>query len=409
MDSSSYPSIARIRATVKRYVSDYLTPEYIDKLFSGVMGLEDFADYVTYEACIAQYVKNERQYALLHHVNNVYHSHLDYLANSNHQSGKIKTDPGFSPESLYRGIYTYLKDMAVQRASDLEASGLTGTGIEKVPVNYLDLLYYDSKEANKQREGFPLATSHFLQVYTSYVLGIKNEKFLKRLSNKNFGIPEAESYYELQDAFLKHLTSAVFDRNMTDEACELFIANSINLTRYEKGYFRNTIYSYAASLSKSKSRPSYLTGSIPPILLDSIITHPVLMSCVFSGFLSMTYVLKMPHVSNMNVKKPYLLMNQYAQIFASSDRELSQLEEYRYLSIQILATDILNQLLNDPTLPAVGLQELACFTHDHYNIAQEMNRQANIHKSAGFTQDIVSTMRATVRELQNAYGLIERK
>ena len=58
MDSSSYPSIARIRATVKRYVSDCLTPEYIDKLFSGVMGLEDFADYVTYEACITQYVKN---------------------------------------------------------------------------------------------------------------------------------------------------------------------------------------------------------------------------------------------------------------------------------------------------------------------------------------------------------------
>ena len=55
MDSSSYPSIARIRATVKRYVSDCLTPEYIDKLFSGVMGLEDFADYVTYEACTAQY------------------------------------------------------------------------------------------------------------------------------------------------------------------------------------------------------------------------------------------------------------------------------------------------------------------------------------------------------------------
>ena len=117
----------------------------------------------------------------------------------------------------------------------------------------------------------------------------------------------------------------------------------------------------------------------------------------------------MPHVSNMNVKKPYLLMNQYAQIFASSDMELSRLEEYRYLSIQILATDILHQLLNAPTLPAVGLQELACFIHDHYNIAQEMNRQANIHKSAGFTQDIVSTMRATVRELQNAYGLIERK
>ena len=86
--------------------------------------------------------------------------------------------------------------------------------------------------------------------------------------------------------------------------------------------------------------------------------------------------------------------------------ELSRLEEYRYLSIQILATDILHQLLNDPTLPAVGLQELACFIHDHYNIAQEMSHQADIHASAGFTHKTVSAMRVIVREIQRSFGFI---
>ena len=44
MDSSSYPSIARIRATVKRYVADCLTSEYIDKRFP-LLVLESHAGF----------------------------------------------------------------------------------------------------------------------------------------------------------------------------------------------------------------------------------------------------------------------------------------------------------------------------------------------------------------------------
>lgn len=381
-------------------VTTILDEQYIEKLFSGVMSLDDFADYVFFEIATEYYMTYAKKIPLNQHIQNAFKDHqayLEILQGSDLHSKKIKSVEEFSDENFYRRLHDYLIDMLDGRFADLKDT-------KNVPAFMRDLLTYDSSQASKRREGYSLTTTHFLQAYTAYALGIKNAKYVLRLADKNFNTDKAKASYEKQDFFLEFSSSLQYRKDLTEDECDRYISNAIHLKTYEQRYLRNTLYTYASQLASKKKRPTYLCGSVPPILLGLIGIPWAMGHCIAEGFLPEYYTNQLLVAGGMNDRKPYMFLGQYAKAFASSDEKQRHEEECRYYAIQILAVNIIHLLRSHSSFASLSPHDLAGFIHSRYNVVEEILQQASIHETDGFSKNIVSSIRSTVRDIDKDYG-----
>ena len=400
MGASVSHQVEFLREVITNQVTTILDDKYIEKLFSGVMSLDNFADYVFFEIATEYYMRYAKKIPLSQHIRNIFDDHQAYLNDLSGvglQSKKLKHAEEFSDENFYRRLHDYLIDMLDGRFADLKDTA-------NAPAFIHDLLTYDSSQTNKRREGYSLTTAHFLQAYTAYALGIKNAKYVLRLADKNFNTDKAKASYEKQDFFLEFSSNLQYRKSLTEEKCDRYISNAIHLKTYEQRYFRNTLYTYASQFADRKQHPTYLCGSVPPIFLGLIGIPWAMGHCIAEGFLPEYYTNQLLVARGMNDRKPYMLLGQYAKAFASSDEKQRHEEECRYYAIQILTTNIIYLLRNNSSLESIKLQDLAAFIDSRHNVVEEMLRQAGIHETDGFSKNIVSSMRSTVRAIEKDYG-----
>lgn len=429
-------TIDLLRGLIKNTAEHSVGDICAQNLFSGVMDLDAFADYVVYELCTELYLQDAKTHSLRHHVDNTIEAHKKYLEYEGRISGKVKDIDAFSFDSLYTGIRGYLSRMIDHRTSDLsqhhpewlsahctpadeEASppqeaefkaviSAINAQQRKNPI-LLDLLQYDSNDPNQRSQGYSIPYAFYLQAYTSYSLGIRNQKYIRRLANKNCTYLDAQAHYLVQDAFFVYLSPGEYCDDFTDADCDRYIAHAINLKTFEQTYFQNTLYTYAVNLSIKVKTSAFLTGIIPPIFLEYLDVGEIFPHCVCAGLLPPDLFTNRPFVQKFNARKPYLFLEKYAMIFASSNEELRRIEECRYYAIQILAAVLLQQLRELMHSRRTDLHELSRFIHERYNIAAEMLKQKNIHESAHFETTTVTAMRQIIRSIQRYYGFIDRE
>lgn len=400
MDTLVSHQVEFLREVITNQVTTILDDKYIEKLFSGVMSLDDFADYVFFEIATEYYMRHARKIPLNQHIQNAFEDHqayLEILQDSDLHSKKLKSVEEFSDKDFYRRLHDHLIDMLDGRFADLKDT-------KNVPTFMRDLLTYDSSQASKRREGYSLTTAHFLQAYTAYALGIQNAKYVLRLADKNLKADKLETYYRKQDVFLEFSSSLQYRKDLTEEECDRYISNAIHLKTYEQRYFRNTLYTYASQLANKKKRPTYLCGSIPPFFLGLIGIPWAMSHCSAEGFLPEYYANQLLVAGGMNDRKPYMFLGQYAKAFASSDEKQRHEEECRYYAIQILTANIIYLLRSHSSLASISLQDLAAFIHQRYNVLEEILQQTSIHEAVGFSKNIVSSMRSIVRDIEKNYG-----
>ena len=402
MDSLVSNRIESLQDIIKCQITACIDDEYIDRIFSGVMTLDDFADYVFFEIASEYYMIHAKKLSLNQHVNNIFDDYLAYLEtleDAGCQSKKLKSTVDFSDRSLYRLIHEYLVDMLDRRTGDLKDPKST-------PSFMRDLMSYDASLPNKQRDGYPLTTAHFLQVYTSYALNNKQAKYVLRLSDKNLQPDKAASIYQRHDTFLEFSSCLQYRTNLSVEECDRYISNAINLKTHEQRYFRNTLYTYASRTAARKEKPTFLCGNIPPVFLGFIRLSEAIGHCIAEGFLPEYYLNQLLVTGYVNDRKPYMFLSRYAEAFSSSDAKQRLDEECRYYAIQILASNIIHLLRSHRILAGLSPQEFAAFIHHRYNAVVEMLQQAEIHETIGFSKSIVSTMRALIKDIDKHYGFI---
>ena len=400
VDTLISSQIQSLQSTIKCQVTSILDDKYIDKIFSGIMSLDDFADYVFFEIATEYYMTHAKKIPLNQHIQNAFEDHqayLEVLQGSDLLSKKLKSVRDCSDKDFYRRLHDYLIDMLDGRSADLKDA-------KNIPAFMRDLLAFDSSIANERREGYSLTTAHFLQAYTAYALGIKNAKYLLRLADKNLKADKLEAYYKKQDIFLEFSSNLLYRQSLTDDELDRYIANAIHLKTYEQRYFYNALYTYTSQIANKKRRPTYLCGSIPPIFLGVIGIPWAMGHCIEEGFLSEYYLNQLLVYRGMNERKPHMFLGRYAKAFASYDKEQCHEEECRYYAIQILSANIIYLLRNNSGLESITLQDLAAFIHSRYDVVEEMLRQAGIHETDGFSKNIVSSMRYTVRAIEKDYG-----
>lgn len=385
--------------------------ENCKEVFGGVMSLFDFARYVYFEFC-ASFFLNQQNHQSMNQHRIAFTDALpsDYEDPRISHLSKEDKDYLFSlsvHDELSRHLSRTLNDMLENREVP------TYDEPEYSPVIAIDKLKKFSNIDEGRLRTTPIGSGYFYQVLTETV--VKNEKgqTFEWMSLSRSNRSKFVTYYKTFFKFLRVFMMEEYEKIISDEDVERYIAKAINLCKLEDRNKLSLILNFASTLEQKNikyfsknafTKLPYRFSILPPIFFCCIAPWANDVSCPNQKLINIFRQIgvQIGHIFRTFLcPSPVLWYNQYMDYFLSAKESDRCIEEYRYYTIIILAEFIKTLILSDQIRIEYSDSNFAWFIHNYYNIFDIYEKRSSKDVEETITSTVVRNIRQIVNNIKS--------